>query len=219
MSLQEEGMQRTRLEEEKRKEVTSHFQVTLNDIQAQMQQHDERNASLRQENAELAEKLKKLYEQYKLREEVSRQCLPSPAWLESSVIWSSRLSDLVIPPAHREGGEAQRPAAAAGGCKTAPGPGAAQGVWGPPRKRERLCNYPFLFKINTHCPSTRLSLHTNATVSLHWLCFLPPQLLKEAVESQRMCELMKQQEVHLKQQVSHQPFRFSAELGLTLEFK
>lgn len=29
------------------------------------------------------------------------------------------------------------------------------------------------------------------------------QLLKEAVESQRMCELMKQQEVHLKQQVSH----------------
>lgn len=75
-------MQRTRLEEEKRKEVTSHFQVTLNDIQAQMQQHDERNASLRQENAELAEKLKKLYEQYKLREEVSRQCFPSPAWLK-----------------------------------------------------------------------------------------------------------------------------------------
>lgn len=70
--VQEEGMQRTRLEEEKRKEVTSHFQVTLNDIQTQMEQHNERNASLRQENTELAEKLKKLYEQYKLREEVSR---------------------------------------------------------------------------------------------------------------------------------------------------
>uniref|UniRef100_A0A3B4XFS1 Uncharacterized protein n=1 Tax=Seriola lalandi dorsalis TaxID=1841481 RepID=A0A3B4XFS1_SERLL len=69
----EEGMQRTRLEEEKRKEVTSHFQVTLNDIQTQMEQHNERNASLRQENTELAEKLKKLYEQYKLREEVSGQ--------------------------------------------------------------------------------------------------------------------------------------------------
>lgn len=68
--LQEEGIQRTRLEEDKRKEVTSHFQVTLNDIQAQMEQHNERNASLRQENTELAEKLKKLYEQYKLREEV-----------------------------------------------------------------------------------------------------------------------------------------------------
>lgn len=66
-------MQRTRLEEEKRKEVTSHFQVTLNDIQAQMEQHNERNASLRQENTELAEKLKKLYEQYKLREEVRGQ--------------------------------------------------------------------------------------------------------------------------------------------------
>lgn len=63
-------MQRARLEEDKRKEVTSHFQLTLNDIQVQMEQHNERNASLRQENAELAEKLKKLYDQYKLREEV-----------------------------------------------------------------------------------------------------------------------------------------------------
>lgn len=63
-------MQRTRLEEEKRKEVTTHFQSTLNDIQTQMEQHNERNASLRHENGELAEKLKKLYEQYKLREEV-----------------------------------------------------------------------------------------------------------------------------------------------------
>ena len=71
LSPQEEGIQRTRLEEEKRKEVTSHFQVTLNDIQTQMEQHNERNASLRQENTDLAEKLKKLYEQYKLREEVS----------------------------------------------------------------------------------------------------------------------------------------------------
>lgn len=33
------------------------------------------------------------------------------------------------------------------------------------------------------------------------------QLLKEAVESQRMCELMKQQEVHLKQQVSPRLWR------------
>lgn len=63
-------MQRARLEEEKRKEVTSHFQLTLNDIQVQMEQHNERNAGLRQENTDLAEKLKKLYDQYKLREEV-----------------------------------------------------------------------------------------------------------------------------------------------------
>lgn len=63
-------MQRARLEEEKRKEVTSHFQLTLNDIQVQMEQHNDKNSSLRQENAELDEKLKKLYEQYKIREEV-----------------------------------------------------------------------------------------------------------------------------------------------------
>ncbi|CAB1320383.1 unnamed protein product [Coregonus sp. 'balchen'] len=65
----EDGVQRARVEEEKRKEVTSHFQVTLNDIQAQMEQHNERNTSLRQENSELAEKLKKLIQQYELREE------------------------------------------------------------------------------------------------------------------------------------------------------
>ncbi|OXB66347.1 hypothetical protein ASZ78_011881, partial [Callipepla squamata] len=66
---QEEGVQRAREEEEKRKEVTSHFQVTLNDIQLQMEQHNERNSKLRQENMELAERLKKLIEQYELREE------------------------------------------------------------------------------------------------------------------------------------------------------
>uniref|UniRef100_A0A673M5J7 Alpha-taxilin-like n=1 Tax=Sinocyclocheilus rhinocerous TaxID=307959 RepID=A0A673M5J7_9TELE len=69
-TLKEDGVQRARLEEEKRKEVTSHFQVTLNDIQVQMEQHNERNANLRQENMELADKLKKLIEQYELREEV-----------------------------------------------------------------------------------------------------------------------------------------------------
>ncbi|XP_022430791.1 alpha-taxilin isoform X3 [Delphinapterus leucas] len=68
-SLKEEGVQRAREEEEKRKEVTSHFQVTLNDIQLQMEQHNERNSKLRQENVELAERLKKLIEQYELREE------------------------------------------------------------------------------------------------------------------------------------------------------
>lgn len=70
--MQEEGVQRAREEEEKRKEVTSHFQVTLNDIQLQMEQHNERNSKLRQENMELAERLKKLIEQYELREEVGQ---------------------------------------------------------------------------------------------------------------------------------------------------
>lgn len=95
-------MQRTRLEEEKRKEVTSHFQVTLNDIQAQMEQHNERNASLRQENTELAEKLKKLYEQYKLREEVHSQsyCIVFTINLQHFYRMCRHLyfSDLVKPP-------------------------------------------------------------------------------------------------------------------------
>lgn len=76
-SAQEEGVQRAREEEEKRKEVTSHFQVTLNDIQLQMEQHNERNSKLRQENMELAERLKKLIEQYELREEVRSPVRPT----------------------------------------------------------------------------------------------------------------------------------------------
>lgn len=76
-TLQEEGVQRTREEEEKRKEVTSHFQVTLNDIQVQMEQHNKHNGKLRQENVELAEKLKKLIEQYELREEVRGHRTPA----------------------------------------------------------------------------------------------------------------------------------------------
>lgn len=47
-----------------------HFQMTLGDIEVQMEQHSSHNAKLRQENMELAEKLKKLIEQYELREEV-----------------------------------------------------------------------------------------------------------------------------------------------------
>lgn len=47
-----------------------HFQMTLNDIEVQMEQHSSHNVKLRQENMELAEKLKKLIEQYELREEV-----------------------------------------------------------------------------------------------------------------------------------------------------
>uniref|UniRef100_A0A8C0ND59 Taxilin gamma n=2 Tax=Canis lupus familiaris TaxID=9615 RepID=A0A8C0ND59_CANLF len=68
-TLKEENMQQAREEEERRKEATAHFQITLNEIQAQLEQHDLHNAKLRQENIELGEKLKKLIEQYALREE------------------------------------------------------------------------------------------------------------------------------------------------------
>lgn len=68
--LQEENAQRSREYEEQRKEAMLHFQMTLGDIEVQMEQHSSHNTKLRQENMELAEKLKKLIEQYELREEV-----------------------------------------------------------------------------------------------------------------------------------------------------
>uniref|UniRef100_H0WHE8 Taxilin beta n=1 Tax=Otolemur garnettii TaxID=30611 RepID=H0WHE8_OTOGA len=68
-TLKEETLQRAREEEEKRKEITSHFQGTLTDIQAQIEQQSERNMKLCEENTELAEKLKSIIDQYELREE------------------------------------------------------------------------------------------------------------------------------------------------------
>uniref|UniRef100_A0A8D1DEU1 Beta-taxilin n=1 Tax=Sus scrofa TaxID=9823 RepID=A0A8D1DEU1_PIG len=68
-----ETLQRAREEEEKRKEITSHFQSTLTDIQAQIEQQSERNMKLCQENTELAEKLKSIIDQYELREELLNQ--------------------------------------------------------------------------------------------------------------------------------------------------
>uniref|UniRef100_A0A8D1KRC8 Beta-taxilin n=1 Tax=Sus scrofa TaxID=9823 RepID=A0A8D1KRC8_PIG len=70
-TLKEETLQRAREEEEKRKEITSHFQSTLTDIQAQIEQQSERNMKLCQENTELAEKLKSIIDQYELREELT----------------------------------------------------------------------------------------------------------------------------------------------------
>ncbi|XP_063810010.1 gamma-taxilin isoform X2 [Pseudophryne corroboree] len=68
-TLKEDNLHQAREYEEERKEATAHFQMTLNEIQAQMEQHDVYNAKLRQENIELGDKLKKLIEQYALREE------------------------------------------------------------------------------------------------------------------------------------------------------
>ncbi|XP_045852669.1 gamma-taxilin-like isoform X4 [Meles meles] len=68
-TLKEENMQQAQEEEENRKEATARFQLTLNEIQAQLEQHDIHNAKLRQENTELGEKVKRLVEQYALREE------------------------------------------------------------------------------------------------------------------------------------------------------
>ncbi|XP_078094484.1 alpha-taxilin-like [Mustelus asterias] len=135
-TLKEEGVQRGRDEEEKRKEITSHFQITLNDIQAQMEQHNERNSKLRQENMELAEKLKKLIEQYELREEHI-----------DKVFKHKDLQQQLIDAKLQQAQELLKDAE---------------------ERHQKEKEY----------------------------------LLKETVESQRMCELMKQQEVHLKQQLA-----------------
>ncbi|XP_069582033.1 beta-taxilin [Ranitomeya imitator] len=68
-TLKEETIQRARDDEEKRKEITNHFQITLAEIQSQIEQQSERNTKLCQENAELAEKLKSIVGQYEVREE------------------------------------------------------------------------------------------------------------------------------------------------------
>ncbi|TKS87041.1 Beta-taxilin Muscle-derived protein 77 [Collichthys lucidus] len=67
-TLKEETLQRCREDDLKRKEITTHFQGTLSDIQAQIEEHSTRNTKLCQENSALAEKLKGLITQYDQRE-------------------------------------------------------------------------------------------------------------------------------------------------------
>lgn len=68
--MQEETLQRCREDDLKRKEITTHFQGTLSEIQAQIEEHSNRNTKLCQENGALAEKLKGLISQYDQREAV-----------------------------------------------------------------------------------------------------------------------------------------------------
>ncbi|KAL6105262.1 txlnb [Pungitius sinensis] len=67
-TLKEETLQRCREDDLKRKEITTHFQGTLSEIQAQIEEHSSRNTALCQENGALAEKLKGLISQYDQRE-------------------------------------------------------------------------------------------------------------------------------------------------------
>uniref|UniRef100_A0A671N1Q2 Beta-taxilin-like n=1 Tax=Sinocyclocheilus anshuiensis TaxID=1608454 RepID=A0A671N1Q2_9TELE len=67
-TLKEETLQRCREDDLKRKEITTHFQSTLTDIQAQIEEHNSRNNKLCQENSDLAEKLKDLISKYDQRE-------------------------------------------------------------------------------------------------------------------------------------------------------
>lgn len=101
--LQEETIQRAREEDEKRKEITNHFQGTLSEIQAQIEQQSERNMKLCQENTELAEKLKSIIDQYELREEVSIAMPMGTSSKPSSMEGSGKHSEHVIPTDHHLG--------------------------------------------------------------------------------------------------------------------
>lgn len=67
--VKDESAARAKEDDEKRKEVASKFQTTINDIQQQMNEHYQKNTTLREENMELTTKLKGLIEQYELREQ------------------------------------------------------------------------------------------------------------------------------------------------------
>ncbi|XP_029318465.1 beta-taxilin-like isoform X2 [Cottoperca gobio] len=67
--LREETLQRCRVDEEKRTEITGHFQNMLTEIQAQIEQHSTRNDKLCHENSNLTDKLEGLMSQCETREE------------------------------------------------------------------------------------------------------------------------------------------------------
>ncbi|XP_008395308.1 beta-taxilin [Poecilia reticulata] len=74
-ALREETLRRCREDEEKRSDITNHFQETLEEIQAQIELHSGRNDKLRQENANLNDKLENLMSQYERREELLREAI------------------------------------------------------------------------------------------------------------------------------------------------
>ncbi|XP_059469496.1 beta-taxilin [Neocloeon triangulifer] len=66
--IKDESLARIKEEEEKRKELSTRFNVTLNEITTLMQTNTEKNNQLREENKALTEKFKIICEQYELRE-------------------------------------------------------------------------------------------------------------------------------------------------------
>lgn len=70
MFQQDESIQKIREEEQKRKEVSSKFQTTLNEITELMKQDSDKTMKLRDDNVDMTSKLKSIYEQYEIREQV-----------------------------------------------------------------------------------------------------------------------------------------------------
>ncbi|CAI5684737.1 unnamed protein product [Oreochromis niloticus] len=67
--LREETLQRCKEDEEKRTEITTHFQSMLGEIQSQIELHSARNEKLCRENINLTDKLENLMTQCERREE------------------------------------------------------------------------------------------------------------------------------------------------------
>uniref|UniRef100_A0A5K4FAC8 Coiled-coil domain-containing protein 73 n=1 Tax=Schistosoma mansoni TaxID=6183 RepID=A0A5K4FAC8_SCHMA len=67
--LQEESLSRASIEDEKRREVSDHFQTSITSIQNQLCEYQSKNVELRKENQELAEKLGEFIKQHEKREE------------------------------------------------------------------------------------------------------------------------------------------------------
>lgn len=67
--LQEENIAKIREEEERRKEVATKFQATLNDVNIILQENNEKNIKLRDDNLEMSNKLATLCEQFEKREQ------------------------------------------------------------------------------------------------------------------------------------------------------
>lgn len=67
--IKEETQRRAEEEDRKRKELSQKFQATISDITSQMADNHKRNQQLKQDNNDLAQKLKGLVEQYEVREQ------------------------------------------------------------------------------------------------------------------------------------------------------
>lgn len=67
--IKDESLSKIRAEEEARKETQVKFQKSLNEIQALMNDNNEKNMKLKQDNQEMTDKFKYILEQYELREQ------------------------------------------------------------------------------------------------------------------------------------------------------
>ncbi|XP_063676755.1 alpha-taxilin-like [Bolinopsis microptera] len=88
--LKEEYDQRNKEEDKKRQEIAAKFQTTINDINVKMQDNQKSNQTLREDNMELASKLKSLLEEYRTREEHIEKILKQKS-LEIQ-LWETKLA-------------------------------------------------------------------------------------------------------------------------------